>query len=534
MAYRSFTPLATRKSPAFRGKSLELDGVSDFIDLQGEYCGAIRQAAFSCIQGPNVFVENTPMSWSFWVKFPASTISDVILNHVLGGDMKHFILKTHAANGAPNPTSLGNDSENGYWSGPFLGLVGTLSDGVRVGIGYGNMHFGQGITKRKIHRSQTTEIVADTWYNIVATWYGFNDINLYIDGVDETSGGAFVDHIPNGSGGAGGIQYHFPNSYDIPFAPNVNHGSGHTQGEVDAYLAEEPEFAAYIGRNQSDYLAMTIHDAVFWGNTALDVNDAIGISSRQNIDQIQYHVNTSDYDKALDIHAIVDNLDFTGQSNKPTNETITLTDIAGNVYVFKFIGGGQTNGALQADGSYAVIYTGNNGSDMDNLTCCGNFVAAINLVCKIGEFNIIEAADNSGSLDITQGYGGASGNTPIAYSNTFGSDYVRSDGGAAPVKFTGGVDRLHAVWKFRGKRSDTSLDSRLQSTDNRVSEYHEEDFGRALTSQTLSGRRTLSYPVWSSTQNLVWFVAFDECESDTLPALNNGGTWVSDIPPDTI
>ena len=93
MVYRSFTPLATRKSPAFRGLSLELDGISDFIsfsDQDGDDAGgagAFRHAIRHSTQLAT-HANYAPQTWLFWVKFPQSTLTDVITHsQQYGADM---------------------------------------------------------------------------------------------------------------------------------------------------------------------------------------------------------------------------------------------------------------------------------------------------------------------------------------------------------------------------------------------------------------------------------------------------------------
>ena len=558
MAYRSFTPLSTRKSPAFRGKSLQLDGISDFIDLQGEYCGAYRHASYRSTANPNTYSDFAhPCSWSFWIKFPQSTIDDVLANHSGGGDMKHFIIKMHAANGEQNWYS--SSTLNGYWSGAAAGLAADGSGNVRF-AGARGFVAGDAIQQRAIRRSTSSTVNANTWYNVIFVWTGSSSISgikIFVNGTEQN----LAAHYPVGasSGEYSGNEAR-PRWYSYPWAPNIsipnleNIGAGTAGGNVSNYLANaEHTFACYIGKNQSDYTAMTIHDAAFWAKTALDTDDASGIWSRQNINLTQYHVNTNDaggsnvYHQGEDGHATVPDI---GIIAKFQNLEITLTSgLESKTYLFAngnspyntfgetgygIIAGQNANANVNGK-IYVGISSTTAGSTFSQTKAGTRWLSAINAL-----HNGLTATLNgaAGFISITQDQGGwHMSSSPITYSpessNVFNlTTYVNASTGLGPPSAfdTSGIDRLHAVFKFRGKRNDQSLSNSLQSTDNRISEYNEN------TSNT-PGVNSID-PSTNRTEHELnplqsWNMFLNYLPYSTLPALNNGGLWVTDIPGDT-
>ena len=552
MAYRSFTPLSTRKSPAFRGKSLQLDGISDFIDLQGEYCGAYRHASFRSTANNAQYSWAHPSSWSFWVKFPQSTIDSVIANHSSGGDMKHFIIKMHAANGEQNWYS--SNTANGYWSGASAGLASDGSGNVRF-AGARGWVAGDAIQQRAIRRSTSSTVNANTWYNVIFVWNGssaISGIKIFVNGTEQN----LAVHYPAGvSSGEYTGNRALPKWYSYPWAPNEsipnldNVGGSSAGGHVSNYLGNaEHTFACYIGKNASDYTAMTIHDATLWANTALDTDDASGIWSRQNINLTQYHVNTNDaggsgqYHQGEDGHAKVPDI---GVTSSFQNLEITLTSgLETKTYLFA---NGSSSYNTFGETGYGII-TGQNalvngkiyvststtpgGSTFSQTEAGSRWRAAINAL-----HNGLSAALNgaAGFISITQDQGGwHMSSSPITYTSGLQNlaNYVNTSTSAGPPTAfdTSGIDRLHSVFKFRGKRNDQSLSNSLQSTDNRISEYNE-------NTSTTPGVNSID-PSTNRTEHEAspiqsWMYFLNYLPYNTLPALNNGGLWVNDIPGDT-
>ena len=534
MAYRSFTSLSTRKSPAFRGQSIKLDGIGDYIDLQGEECGAFRHAMRHCTR----LTSNdkyAPASWSFWVKFNGGTLNDVVSHHDAdaNNDMKHFILKTYAAN-------LGYGTGGEYWNSPFIGLV---SDGTDVRFAFGHGIGGApGVHRRKIRRSTTSTVSGDIWYNIIVAFTGKSAVGtLFVNGVAQS----LTTHYPSGvsSGELADANYNSSMPYfNIPYAPTIDSLGNPSQNEVNAYINSKQYFACYIGRNQSDYLQMSILDCAFWGRTELNIDDAQGIYSRQNIDQIQYHSKAGNYVKGQDLQA---STSFKLLTDYGGGAKVTLTDTAGSeTYLFCNTDDSQynplNNGDLRSDGNIQVITSGGGGTFSSTIAHT-NFTAAINS----NQPGIIatNGASNS-STNLQQSIPGVVGNTIITYPDVilYGSQFpgtgaVFSDidngyisdanGDPAPAAFTGGFDFLHAVWKFRGTRIDSSLNSALGATDNRPSEFNQDpNHGVAY----LESRNDVP-----PSANWVSFLSY--LPNNTLSALNNGGTYQSGpgaVPTDTI
>ena len=345
-----------------------------------------------------------------------------------------------------------------------------------------------------------------------------------------------------------------PRWYSYPWAPNTsipnldNIGTGTASGNVANYLGNaEHTFACYIGKNQSDYTAMTIHDATFWAKTALDTDDATGIWSRQNINLTQYHVNTNDaggnnqYHQGEDGHATVPDI---GIIAKYQNLEITLTSgLESKTYLFA-----NGNSPLNTFGEtgYGIIagsaanYNGKiyvNLSSTSGGTTFSQSATGTRWKTAINNLHNGLSADLNGAagfISITQDQGGwHMSSSPVTYniSNNL-ENYVNTSASAgAPTAFdTNGIDRLHAVFKFRGKRNDQSLSNSLQSTDNRISEYNE-------NTSTTPGVNSID-PSTNRTEHEAsplqpWMVFANYLPYSTLPALNNGGLWVSDIPGDT-
>ena len=531
MTYRSHTPLATRKNPVFGKMALKLDGISDYISLQGKDSGIFRHSLRHCTQNPPPAVTNyAPQSWLFWVKFDSATLTDVVTHtQQYGADMKHFIMKQGAA--IQGFTNAGGDQD--YWSAPFVGLVADGSGNVKVAAGWGRKG-AQSSTNRLIRRGSTT-ISANTWYMITVTWEGKSQIKhgeIFVNNNQET----LAAHYPTGGStelNVNTVNSALPYFYYVLYAPEQGFaGNTYTSGELASYSQAAVTYDVCLGRNQNDFLEMTIMDCVFWGRTALDQDDVTGLYESTNPSEKQYHVNGTglasanvNYDKGEDVHATVPHLDFSGLVAKPEGETIVLTDMQGTDYTFKFMSspGNGGNGNVQNDGTIGVLYRGSSGSDLDNTACCTNFAQAINTNCKVGEFQLISATDNGGSISMEQGYGGANGNLAITYSGTFASDYVRAAAGAAaPTAFTGGIDRLHGVWKFRGPRISSVLDNTLQGSSNRFSEYNEDP---------VNTTKRIDVPTFGGGSG---FLMLTDLPSETQAAINNGGLYVNDTPDATI
>jgi len=521
MAYRSFTPLATRKNPSFTGLSLKLDGISDFISMQGAESGMFRHGLNSTrLTTSSVFA---PQTWLFWVKFPQSTLTDVITHTAqYGADMKHFILKQTAA--IQGHTTAGGDQE--YWAGQFVGLVADGSGNVKVAAGWGRTG-AKSTTNRLIRRATNTTISANQWYMITVVWNGKSQIShgkIYVNNVEQTlaahyaTGGATEMNVNT-------TNYARPFFYYILYAPSQGFG-GQTfsQGQLDSYQQAAATFDCCLGRNQDDYLAMTIMDCAYWGRTALDADDVTGLYGSNNPSAIQYHVNGGsniNYDKGTDVHATVD----IGQVSGYQNGQITLSSPS-QTYVYYFAHNssnvnefGEFPYGLLTTGAHAgKIFVsdsaGNDPNTFDADACATNWKNAINAL-----HTGLSATDHSsGFITITQGVGGTQGNLNISYQGIFANFFEDGSGGSAPTAFSGGIDRLHGVWKFRGPRIGSTLDNTLQGTDNRFSEYNE-DIDQQQRSFVYEG-------VPSDTM-------LDLLPSNTSAAVNNGGTWVNDTAPAT-
>ena len=540
MAYRSFTALATRKSPAFRGKSLLLDGITDFIDFQADDGPDFEQCNFAFRHSNRHSTQNTtsdffqPASFAMWVKFPASTISDVQSSYTAGNDMDHFIFKNlgcNETNGGNDWVNFGNETSL-YWAGIYIGLVGAADGNVRLAAGWGTFG-GQTIGKRIIRHGDDT-VAADTWYHVSLVVNGKDQnngmsgdtaygITLYLNSAEQrptvfypsgtTSGELNVPIVLNS---AGDLGYYVPASFNDDNWPGDPHLT---------WLQFAAGYAATIGKNYNDYMSLYIHDFVYWGETELDQDDINGLYNRQNINLINYHTNHSTYDKGEDVHATVPHLDFTGDTGQPTDETITLTDMHGvtKIFTLRNSDAGNSNGDVLSDGTINVNYDDGSGGNINNTECCKSLLAAITSAFG-GVATSISAAFNSSSpndfITLTQNLGGSQGNTSITYSNTLATDYVRAaSSAAAPTAFTGGIDRIHGVWKFRGPRTDSSLNSALNAIDNRSSEWNEDPLNahRARVPDAANSMKSLN-----------------ELPMRTMPVLNHGGLWVGDIPPNVI
>ena len=193
-----------RKSPAFSGRSIYLDGVSDFIDFQSvgdlditgndnntSYYVGRRNAAMSYPvsiyngsghwgryrterNNPLNYVtglnrENItfrPASWQFWVKFPQSEIDDVKTRYANGGDLTKVIL--HECNGAAF-NQQGTNPNIGH----KIGLQSNTSGSVGLTMGFGRA--GVAISKR-VFRQGHSMLAPNEWYHVVCVYDGWKEV----------------------------------------------------------------------------------------------------------------------------------------------------------------------------------------------------------------------------------------------------------------------------------------------------------------------------------------------------------------------
>jgi hypothetical protein len=526
MAYRSFTALATRKSPAFRGKSLRLDGVSDFIDLQGYEALAFRIALRNSSKTTSSTTQ-APCSWDFWVRFDSTTKSEIIAHHnTSGNDMEYFIMKMYSAKGTDN-TSL---SDSGYYNGPFCGLISDSTGYLRIASGWGLR--GVKAVSNRLIRYGHTPIESDTWYHVVATYDG-NDtadkgIGIYINGVSQTLSTFYP--VGTSTGEQTGTAT-LARVYYYPYAPTTDtFPGGYSTGDVNNYTGlYELGAPVALGRNQDSYLAMDIHRSAFWSNTLLDVDDAVGLYNN-GTPWTNYHTNqgsgTGQYDKGEDVHA-TQTIKFT---NDFQNGTISFTDLQGitKVYIFALTSyaSGYANGAVRSDGKIQVLYDSGGNTFSATITHT-NLSAAINA----NQSGIVATnASSNTHVILTQAAGGAHGNTRIVYNSTTFAGYVNDgSGAAAPLVFVGGIDRLHGVWRFQGPNVAGNLDSTLQSTSNRLSEFNE-DVTNGDRKQGYYRSGSNAYPVDGVTpaNYTAWHHSTHYVPAITKPALNNGGLWIGE------
>ena len=549
MTYRSFTSLATRKSPTFRGKSLRLDGVSDFIDMQGEHALAFRNTGRRA-QTTNTTIQS-PCSWDFWVRFDNSTKSDIIASTALGNDMNYFIMKMYAAKTSDNPGQAGS----GYYCGMFCGLVADANGDLKVASGFGKS--GTPSVGQRVIRSGNTTIEIDRWYHIVVTYTVYTEpnigLNIFVNGVDQTLSAVYPVGTTTGelnpiTQGPGGARFYY-----YPYAPTDDtHPGGYagTSHRVNYLGNAEHTYAVALGRNQDSYLAMDIHRCGFWATTQLDVDDAVGLyRNGTNVDYlsnpmyVNYHVNqgtgTGQYDKGEDEHATA-TIKFISVYN---NSRISLTDLQGVTKTYSISTDGawitDANGVVRSDGDIQVITS--SGGTFSTTIAHTNFSAAINT--NQPGITATNAAANAHVI-LTQTAGGDHGNTLIDYPDFPGttgtgatfcllsSGFISDSTGAeAPKVFTGGHDRLHGTWRFQGPKVSDSLDSTLQSTSNRLSEFNE-DITNGDRKQNFYLYGSNAYPVTGVTpfNESSWHYSTQYTPFITKSALNNGGTWINDTP----
>jgi len=360
MTYRSFTPLATRKAPSFRGKSIYLDGISDYIDLQGETSPCFWRDSRTRDKDNEYF---RTASWSFWVKFPQTTLDQVQTDWDAGLDMKTFIL----SEGSSDST----DADDAF-NHCFAGLAYNGSS-VKFAVGWGRYALGGGggPSSRAI-RMTSTAIAADTWYHVAWT-----------HGVGRSSN----QNIPAGLGWdtglnvwVNGTQHNYGLGNLIAFYMD---GSTTEMGADSCLNAgyndntSTAKQAAYIGRKGSNYTEMTIHECAFWEGLALD-HDAVTTLYGGGVPLADLLNNSSNYDIGR-VSGPTKTFTFnTSGGSDGTN--IIITDWNGKAVTYQIVKNGTTGDIITGVPPYTDVTIGYDGSTDPNAqdALAAGFAAAVN------------------------------------------------------------------------------------------------------------------------------------------------------------
>ena len=199
--------IRVRKSPSFSGRSLYLDGITDFIDMQalsdetvtgaglgntmysnwqgwrngygsppvetnrdaGAYAGRLRTRRTDGLNygiisdGPNATLR--PAVWSFWVKFPQNEFDKVKVDWDAGKDAADsgIILRECNAAGFNNQRTRDN-------VGNTIAITSNTSGSYNVTMGNGVN--GGGTIAGRLYRRGNSMLAPDEWYNIVCQWKG--------------------------------------------------------------------------------------------------------------------------------------------------------------------------------------------------------------------------------------------------------------------------------------------------------------------------------------------------------------------------
>tara|TARA_R110001606_G_scaffold371803_1_gene528687 strand:- start:455 stop:1987 length:1533 start_codon:yes stop_codon:yes gene_type:complete len=508
MTFRSFTPLATRKSPQFRGRSLFLDGVGDYIDLQGKSSPAFWKNSRTRQPTSGYF---RPASWSMWVKFPQTQINAVGNAHALGNDMETFIVAEASADQGPT-TDLHSSN--------FAGLVSDDGTNAYLAVGWGKESASQSQYNRAI-RHGNTSILADTWYHFAWTYAGRanspgNDwdmgITMWVNGTSQT------------------LSYYVPSGVS-----EMNPANCSTRNDAQSGGAQSDfDFLhAYIGRNGSFYTSMHIAQAAFWEGLDLD-NTSVTALYGGGTPPADITSNFGESYKKGTITGAKITVNFTGIGAGQTlrisdhfglqkNYSLTTQDSTGTV-----IGSGGLSGNTAVDVG-AVGAT--------KITAAEEFAKAVNGADSghgypsgasgTQGFQTVYAdwpgEQGSSSVTLELGIGGE---TPItSYSTGLGQSFLEdisswtsvtssptftNSTAAFDVSSAQGIGRgvrsgLAGWWKFDGPGIDTTV-SALQSTPKRVDNSNE--FPPAQASNQLFANSIMV------------------CK----PAINNGGTYTTDHP----
>jgi len=499
---RVFAP-RSRRTPSFSGRSVLLDGVSDYIDLQGGTIDtSIRSSVFWRPSRNRVKTSPffRPASWMFWIKVPAAELTAIKLERTNTGEGIRPIIKEQGAD-----FTSGGD---GYtWPGNHIWLVGAGTDQVRVAAGWGRQ--GNATVAKRILRYGSTNVQADTWMQICVAWTGTTDqdtvnydpgINMWINSYAQT------------------MTAFYPDGTDSGELTTFPLNSGYTSGPP-ATTIEASNFNIFagcnIGRNLNNHTNMYISECAFWENYELTNDDVTALyNSGDALADIT--TNSGNYTGGDDIAATINNLTFSG--NPYNNGIFRVTDAAGTAKDYRFYSDGATgtpsgyaNGESVTDSSgtsVAVHFNGANGTS-------ANFAAALTGSAGHGG-TIIPSHPTSASIRLTQQTAGPTGNVKWGIRPyVLGSGQDETNSSATTIfsrfsgSFTGGTQPLAQWWKFNGPATDAT-DNRLQAS------------GKAVDSST-------EFPNTS-----YWQYAWTSASLNTEPALIMGGTWTTDFPTELI
>ena len=502
--------IRTRRSPAFTGRSLYLDGIGDYIDLQGQTSPAFWKDSRTRWGSNNYF---RPSSWSFWVKFPQSTITQVIEEIETSDlDMTRFIIKETSAFGSATI------NQNNKWSGNFAGLVTDKNGNVRIGVGWGRI--GSSDASKRVIMHGSTNISADTWYHIV-----------WSSGTGRTA---------NGNVGGWSTNQNIWINHGAQTLTNFYPGQGTTQlgaypANTGGYSSADTQFQnTAIGRNIGDYTEMYIAECAFWEGVDLDSND-VGTLYGNGTPLADLLSNSGNYDKGV-IEGAKKVFNVTN-ANVSDGVRFKLFDFNGKVVEYQFHNG-------YATGEVTVL---NSGGDVVNILINGNTTDIAEEICKainsrIGSptdasfgyplgpgpgFQTIYASSTGAQVTLELGHGGGDGLGSSAIQNTngfynvvditFSSGLAAFDTSSGSGSGQGVKSGLMGWWRFKGPLIDPNV-SALHISPKRA--------------PTVTGEVTGSYIIAPS-----WQTAYIG-EPYGLPvasdALNVGGTYVNDVPVELI
>ena len=242
-----------RIGPQWNSKSLYLDGVSDHVDLLGNYWEYnVNNTNPKC----SLFYDNgctvsreqqgyRPQWWNIWVKIPQQQLNDVIIHgNVTGNDMKYFIMTT------------GTGQAN-TWGGQHLGLVRTDFGGVTFAAGWGDDD--KTTVGGRVLRTVYDDLNGNHFTIFGDIWYM---VTVIFRGRDELNGAPSIDlHINN-------VNY---NSKMVPHYPiGITSGEytgdsrwSHTLPNPDQRLDSAGDWA-FIGRKGNTYTEMYVADLQIW------------------------------------------------------------------------------------------------------------------------------------------------------------------------------------------------------------------------------------------------------------------------------
>tara|TARA_R100001377_G_scaffold85316_1_gene71574 strand:- start:476 stop:1984 length:1509 start_codon:yes stop_codon:yes gene_type:complete len=499
-----------RRGAAFNGKSIYLDGVSDYLDLQGTREHVIstgqqysprrfRQAASAHWRDTRSRPrDNTkyyrPAAWTFWVKFPASTISAVIANYDAGNTVRHAIVKECHAN-VENTARFG-----GY----VIALSGSPNGTVHVVCGSGRANGGDNASGRCLRRGGTS-IVADTWYNITAQWIGrangnaTQDVNIWVNGSAET----LTPHYPSGITSGELAANTLVSGYSNP-----NQGTPTGVGNTG-----QGNYEVFVGKWGSTHTAMTVHEFAFWElgpYPGYPLTDSMATGIYNNgIPLASLEADSGTYERG------------TGKTSSGSISigavkadcNITMTNTVGLTKTYIGVTSGQggtpaTTGTINAAGDKVQFWLAP--GNIDSVT---ELLHAITGSLGHGGqknngtpvYTINGSVGGTGILSLHQTVGGSLGDTDITVTGT-GATAVSSF-----TSFTSGSNFLKGYWPLNGPAMSGS-DQRLQYNSKSVN-----DSAEIITN---------SYWQFFYTFPANQAINAIKCND----AINFGGTWTSEKP----